>query len=342
MLERSDLKPAVKQHCLIRVLTRYYAAVAEAATRYLLAWLDSSRSIDPTALTPVRREIEDQVTEPREDVAIDVWLESPGGDAHSAFKLALMLRDAASHVRVVVPDYAKSAATLLALAGDELYMAPGAELGPLDAQLPEEGSLMGQISALNIARAADDVARNAVDIALQGGAEVINMTRLSRADTMDVMFRFSASFSEPLMRQLDPRVVHDAKQLLKVTVEYAKRLLTMTQCRDAERIARQMVEDYPTHGFVIDQAEASRIGLPVQPFRDYEFVAAATGLHRATEDAGGMIEFGRIEEYLPVEEKSGGEADHVNQLSDPLQNGEGAPSTVASDDDAPAGHPATV
>src|SRR4051794_38722789 len=126
--------------------------------RYLLSWLDSETSIDGRTLTPVRRAIEDRVSEPRDEVAIDVWLESPGGDAHVAFKLALILRDAASSVRVVIPDYAKSAATLLTLAGDEIYMAPGAELGPLDAQMPEEGSLMGAISALNIARAADDVA----------------------------------------------------------------------------------------------------------------------------------------------------------------------------------------
>jgi len=187
--------------------------------RYLLTWLEANETMEPETLTPIRRAIEDQVTEPREEVAIDVWLESPGGDAHIAFKLALMLRSAAASVRVVVPDYAKSAATLLALAGDEIYMAPGAELGPLDAQMPEEGSLKGAMSALNIARAADDVARNAVQIALRGGAEVLKLTRLSRADTMDVMFRFSASFSEPLVRQLDPRVVHDAKQILTVTVK---------------------------------------------------------------------------------------------------------------------------
>lgn len=309
-------------------------SVGAAKSRYLLAWLDSQRSIDPTALTPVRREIEDKVADPREDVEIDVWLESPGGDAHTAFKLALILRDAAEHVRVVVPDYAKSAATLLALAGDELFMAPGAELGPLDAQLPEEGSLLGQISALNIARAADDVARNAVDIALQGGAEVINLTRLSRADTMDVMFRFSASFSEPLIRQLDPRVVHDAKQLLNVTVEYADRLLTMTDCREAAQIARRMVEDYPTHGFVIDQAEAGRIGLPVQCFRDYEFFQAASTLHRMTEDGSGMIEFGPLENYLPeeIDPAGGEEADGTNQT--PETNGDGKQAQPAGDGDS--------
>src|SRR4051812_207602 len=117
-------------------------------TRYLLAWLDPETSITASTLLPVRRAIEDTVDRPREEVEIDVWLESPGGDANSAYKLALMLRHVAGCVRVVVPDYAKSAATLLALAGDEIYLAPGAELGPLDAQMPEEGTVTGAISAL--------------------------------------------------------------------------------------------------------------------------------------------------------------------------------------------------
>lgn len=292
--------------------------------RYLLAWLDGETSIMGSSLLPVRRAIEDTVAEPRDEVAIDVWLESPGGDAHTAFKLALMLRDAAATVRVVVPDVAKSAATLLALAGDEIYMAPGADFGPLDAQMPEEGSLAGAISALNIARAADDVARNAVDIALRGGADVLKLTGLSRADTMDVMFRFSASFSEPLVRQLDPRVVHDAKQMLKVTVQYAERLLNMTGCADAGRIAKAMVENYPTHGFVIDLVEAERLGLPARPFRDYEFMESARELHRFSELEQGVIRFGPIDDFLPSSEDEGGEGSDEQQEPEGSQDGKGS------------------
>lgn len=97
--------------------------------RYTLVWF-SMDSMDSAKLVPVRRQIEDQIKEPQESVEIDLWLESPGGDVHVAYKLALMLRAAASKIRIIVPDYAKSAATLLALAGDEIYMAPGAELCP--------------------------------------------------------------------------------------------------------------------------------------------------------------------------------------------------------------------
>jgi ClpP class serine protease len=70
-------------------------------------------SLMPNLVVTLRRDIEDSITEPSEQVEIDVWLESPGGDAHTAYKLAVLLRAYARRLRVVVPDYAKSAATLL-------------------------------------------------------------------------------------------------------------------------------------------------------------------------------------------------------------------------------------
>ena len=50
---------------------------------------------------------------------VDLWLDSPGGSARDAYKIALLLRSIAGHIRVVIPDYAKSAATLLSLVADE-------------------------------------------------------------------------------------------------------------------------------------------------------------------------------------------------------------------------------
>jgi hypothetical protein len=261
----------------------------------------------PASLVPIRRQIEDNIKEQRDNVEIDVWLESPGGDAHTAFKLALMLRHAAKHIRVVIPDYAKSAATLLALAGHVIYVAPGAEMGPLDAQMPEEGSLAGSISALNIARAADEVARDAVALVVRGGLDVLRLTGLTRAQTFDTMLQFSAAFSEPLVRQLDPRVVHDAKQMLKVTKLYAERLLEETTVGNrAGRIATRLVEDFPTHGFVICFEEAKALGLPVRPIAEYDQLDVARPLHRAAEDGSELVGLFTLEELLSLKEEDDG------------------------------------
>lgn len=293
---------------------------ADGKAHYLLIWF-SNDLITTDSIVPIRRAVEDQVKEPREEVEIDLWLESAGGDAHAAYKLALMLRSAASHIRVVVPDVAKSAATLLALVGNEIFLAPGADLGPLDAQMPEEGSLVGYISALNIARAADEVARDAVDLAVVGGADVLRKTGLSRAKTIETMLQFSASFSEPLVRQLDPRVVHEAKQLLRVTKQYAERLLSDTVGKRADRIATSLVEAFPTHGYVISIEDGKQLGLPVQPIAQYELLDEVRQVHRATEMGTPLVCFQKAEELLEAEESDNDE--HLEEGNVIEQTGDG-------------------
>lgn len=268
------------------------------AERFLLAWLDRKNHLERATVSPIRRAIEDQVTAPADQVEIDIWLDSPGGDAHAAYKLALTLRAAASKIRVVVPDYAKSAATLLTIGGHEIYVAAGADLGPLDAQMPDEGSYTGSISALNIARAADEVARDAVEMAVTGGADLLEITGLSRAQTIEAMLGFTSRFSEPLVRQLDPKVVHHAKQMLQVTAKYAERLLRENGCADPEKIARQLVETFPTHGYVISRDEASELGLPIHPFEEYEFADSVRKLHRAAESGGSVRTFCPLEDVV--------------------------------------------
>jgi ClpP class serine protease len=62
-----------------------------------------------------------------------VVLFSGGGDIDEAYILATYLQDLARERLVFyIPRYAKSAATLLALAGDEVVLLPVAELGPVD------------------------------------------------------------------------------------------------------------------------------------------------------------------------------------------------------------------
>lgn len=66
---------------------------------------------------------------------LDVIIDSGGGDIHSAYNIALLFRKyGKDELNFFVPRWAKSAATLLACSGDNIYMSPIAELGPLDPQ----------------------------------------------------------------------------------------------------------------------------------------------------------------------------------------------------------------
>lgn len=63
-------------------------------------------------------------------------INSPGGDPNTAEKMIVMCRERfPSEFNVIVPNFAKSAATMLALGADKICMGYLAELGPIDPQL---------------------------------------------------------------------------------------------------------------------------------------------------------------------------------------------------------------
>jgi ClpP class serine protease len=70
-----------------------------------------------------------------DETPIDLVLHTPGGLVLAAEQIAYALRDHPGKVTVLVPHYAMSGGTLLALAADEIRMDAAAVLGPVDPQL---------------------------------------------------------------------------------------------------------------------------------------------------------------------------------------------------------------
>jgi len=92
------------------------------------------------------------------DSSIDLMINSAGGDLDAADKIAQMCWDCAQSLRVVVPEWAKSAATFLALASEEVVMGIASELGPIDPQFPitDPGGTTHYVSAQSIIDDFDD------------------------------------------------------------------------------------------------------------------------------------------------------------------------------------------
>ena len=72
------------------------------------------------------------------DVPIDLILHTPGGLALAATQIALALKAHPAKKTVIIPHYAMSGGTLIALAVDEIIMDPHAALGPVDPQLGDQ------------------------------------------------------------------------------------------------------------------------------------------------------------------------------------------------------------
>ncbi len=73
--------------------------------------------------------------------ALDLILETPGGSGEVTEDIVRLVRAKYEEVAVIVPGWAKSAGTILAMAGDEILMGPASALGPIDAQLSWQGKV---------------------------------------------------------------------------------------------------------------------------------------------------------------------------------------------------------
>src|ERR1700758_5419445 len=71
------------------------------------------------------------------DVPLDIVLHTPGGLVLAALQIARAIREHKGKVTVLVPHYAMSGGTLIALAADEIVMSRHAVLGPIDPQLEQ-------------------------------------------------------------------------------------------------------------------------------------------------------------------------------------------------------------
>ncbi len=73
-----------------------------------------------------------------ENMPIDMIIHTPGGVALAATQIANALADHKAGVRVIIPHYAMSGGTMIALSADEIIMDKHAVLGPVDPQLGGE------------------------------------------------------------------------------------------------------------------------------------------------------------------------------------------------------------
>ena len=69
------------------------------------------------------------------DVPLDLILHSPGGSAEAAEAIVKYLRGRFPGLRVIVPVAAMSAASMMAMAADEIVMAAHSQLGPIGPQV---------------------------------------------------------------------------------------------------------------------------------------------------------------------------------------------------------------
>lgn len=203
-------------------------------------------------------------------------LHSPGGQAKTAFQVAsLFQRQCKFGFKAVVPQYAKSAATLLSLGANEIILNDYAELGPLDAQLFDR-EREGGISALDEVQALERLQASSLEAVDQAMYLLLSRTGKKVETLLPHILNYATNMMHPLLEKIDTVHYTQMSRILKVAEEYATRLLRYRYSpEESHKIARRLVEKYPEHGFVIDHKEAKEIGLKVRTPQGNESSALA-------------------------------------------------------------------
>lgn len=168
-----------------------------------------------------------------------LMLSSPGGDPNAAEKLLIMCRERfTEQFFVIVPNYAKSAATMVALGSDKILMGYMAELGPIDPQL--------QISPVP---GPSLPARSFID-----GLENIRTKVKKDGDPVQMYL--------PMLSQIRPEIIAICQNAIEESRSFAEKWLKKYMLKDNPRHAEQVAEwlstgeKYRSHGKVIDFQEA--------------------------------------------------------------------------------------
>jgi len=179
--------------------------------------------------------------DPQQD--LHILLSSPGGDGETAVRLVRSAQNRCHELTVIIPDQAKSAATLLALGADHLLMGPTSDLGPVD---PEFQMPNGSLAAAKDIIAAVEAAERAVS---------------EHPDTYPL--------HAALLSDVTDLMVQQARLALGRTEDLMRETLKCGAGKDGTRLEELMTKLRPSlieakaHGAVFGVQEAEQAGLPV-------------------------------------------------------------------------------
>ncbi len=195
---------------------------------------------------------------------LEILIHSPGGHASVSYRLAQYFKRHCKKLHILVPMRAKSAATLLCLNADAIFMGEFAELGPLDVQLKDELEKgKDYFSPLDEFKSVEFLREYATGI-LDYLSFTLEERGLSVKQALHESMHGMIGMMNPLYSHIDPARLGSYRRALAEGEEYAKRLLNRRFGEDAPEVAEKLVWDYPAHDFVIDYEEATAIALPVQ------------------------------------------------------------------------------
>lgn len=264
-----------------------------ARTRLIVTLLQPDHvALDSSVVRQLSHAIRQRIEGVPDQYGVDLWLDSPGGDPHAAYKLIGIVRELVSHVRVVVPDTCKGGSVLLALGSDELITPRSAEFGPLDAIIVSGET---KHSALELTAAYDTTVVRAREQALAAVTEIADAIGLSETDAIDKALAFGVQVNHPLLFEFDPVILQQARAGLEAARRYGRRCLDRRiekgqvltgQTQLLDKLLERLTDRYDSPKQIISAVEFDQLGLPIVAPRMYRHYDAAQTLADRVQQSG--------------------------------------------------------
>lgn len=180
-----------------------------------------------------------------------------GGSPGPAYRIARLFQNISKDFYLCVPFQCKSAGTLIALGATKIFIPVVGELGPLDIQLSRKDEIGQQRSGMVVRTALGGLAEET----LKAFEQIMLKITISSEQTIsfDVASRVAAQIATgimtPVYAQIDPELLGNDLRDLNIVTAYGERLLRHGGNATPETV-RRLVEEYPTHDFIIDSKEA--------------------------------------------------------------------------------------
>ena len=202
------------------------------------------------------------------DDEIDVIINSGGGSPNDAYRLIRSFREHYGIVNVIVPFWAKSAATLFTLGATRIVMQEYGELGPIDAQIRKddaekpreewESALNVQASLLKI----EELSNNNF-VELFRNLQLNSDINIGRKQLAEMLLAYNSNLYAPLLQRVEVYEMGRMERYLSIGKMYAKRIIRQYGSIDPDENTKVdefldfITYDCPDHGYVIDYSVLS-------------------------------------------------------------------------------------
>lgn len=175
---------------------------------------------------------------------ISLYLYSRGGDTNTAWSLCNLIRSYCDEFIVIIPSRAHSAATLLSLGADKIYMTKQATLSPID---PSVNTHLNPINASN---------KEQIPISVES---IKGFIQLAKDELGIIGSEESAEVLKVLAKEIHPLVLGDVFRARSHIRMLARKLLEIHfkgNTEAIEKITNFLCSDSWNHNYTINRREA--------------------------------------------------------------------------------------